>query len=147
MRRCSSVATKWKRPGKSSIRSARRGQASRSPPRNSIPPEPGDRWRRTNCWPSVATLGAIRSRSPDRRAPNPAALTRDAAKLTPMDNFELISFHDADALAKTVADRFLTEVAGKTATPYCVALSGGRIGGRLLAFAAVQSEPKALSSA
>jgi 6-phosphogluconolactonase len=64
-----------------------------------------------------------------------------------MDNFELISFHDADALAKTVADRFLTEVAGKTATPYCVALSGGRIGGRLLAFAAVQSEPKALSSA
>ena len=51
------------------------------------------------------------------------------AGINPMPNHELLSFATADALAAAVAERWLEELAPRAddATPYCVALSGGRI--------------------
>lgn len=46
-----------------------------------------------------------------------------------MEPFQLISFNDADALAKSVAAAWLDEVVAtnRATQPHCVALSGGRI--------------------
>ena len=46
-----------------------------------------------------------------------------------MKNFELITFANADELARTVAGKWLDEIesAKRTGQQYCVALSGGRI--------------------
>ena len=61
-----------------------------------------------------------------------------------MKNFELISFATADELARTVAGKWLDEIASanRTANPYCVALSGGRITQKF--FAAVVKQAKVL---
>jgi len=60
-----------------------------------------------------------------------------------MKNFELISFASADALARTVAGKWLDEIAAvnRKDKSYCVALSGGRIAQKF--FAAVAEQAKA----
>jgi 6-phosphogluconolactonase/glucosamine-6-phosphate isomerase/deaminase len=60
-----------------------------------------------------------------------------------MKKIELISFAAADELASDVARAWLDEIekARRSETPYCVALSGGRITQKL--FAAVVGQAKA----
>src|SRR5207245_10553942 len=62
-----------------------------------------------------------------------------------MPSRELFSFATDDALAGTVANRWLDELAARAddPTPYCVALSGGRIAKKL--FAAVTERAPARS--
>jgi len=59
-----------------------------------------------------------------------------------MNNVELLSFRDDRALAESAADQWLKglEAAAQAPTPYCVALSGGRIARRF--FDAVTSRVK-----
>jgi 6-phosphogluconolactonase len=64
-----------------------------------------------------------------------------------MKNFELISFANADDLARAAANAWLDEIesanrAGKT---HCVALSGGHIAQTFFAAAAKQSQARAVS--
>ena len=60
-----------------------------------------------------------------------------------MKNVELISFANADELARTVAGKWLDEIetANRTGKSHCVALSGGRIAQKF--FAAVVTQAKA----
>ena len=60
-----------------------------------------------------------------------------------MKHFELISFANADELARTVAGKWLDEIetANRTGKSHCVALSGGRIAQKF--FAAVVTQAKA----
>jgi 6-phosphogluconolactonase len=60
-----------------------------------------------------------------------------------MKTFELISFVNADELARTVAGKWLDEIetASRTGKLHCVALSGGRIAQKF--FAAVVTQAKA----
>ncbi len=60
-----------------------------------------------------------------------------------MGTYDLLSFGDAEALARAAASRWLDELeaAGAGAGPYCVALSGGRIARRF--FLAVRDQARA----
>ncbi len=63
MPRSLSAATKLKRLGRSWIRSATDGKASRCRTGNFTPPGPGGQWQRKSYSPKAATFGAIRNRS------------------------------------------------------------------------------------
>jgi len=64
-----------------------------------------------------------------------------------MTKYELHSFASAAALAGAVADRWLDELAQRCSTPglYCVALSGGRIAGKLFLTVADRARARAVS--
>jgi 6-phosphogluconolactonase len=64
-----------------------------------------------------------------------------------MPNYELFSFATDDALAGAVASRWLDELASQTddPTPYCVALSGGRIAKKFFAAVAQRAPTRSVS--
>jgi 6-phosphogluconolactonase len=66
-----------------------------------------------------------------------------------MPNHELIPFASDDALAKTVADRWLNELTTRSNanTPYCVALPGGRIAKKFFSAVAGQAKARSVSFA
>src|SRR5439155_5770942 len=144
MRRCSSGVTKWKPPGASLIRCAKRGRDGRSAQRSFIPREPGGLWRPMNCWPSAATPGAIRSRLPKPSVAGPPSILSFSNS---MSNYELFSFATDDALAEAVASRWLDELAAQAddPAPYCLALSGGRIAKKLFAAVAERAPARSVS--
>lgn len=64
-----------------------------------------------------------------------------------MKKFELVSFADADELARAVAGLWLDEIesANRKGKPHCVALSGGRITQKFFASAVEQAGARAVS--
>jgi 6-phosphogluconolactonase len=64
-----------------------------------------------------------------------------------VQNFELISFANADALAARAASAWLEEIesASRAGKPHCVALSGGRIAQKFLASTVEQAKMRAIS--
>jgi len=64
-----------------------------------------------------------------------------------MQNFELLSFANADELASRAASTWLDEIAAanRAAKPHCVALSGGRIALKLFASVVEQSKARTIS--
>jgi 6-phosphogluconolactonase len=62
-------------------------------------------------------------------------------------NFELISFANADTLAQDVASAWLDEIAAaeRAARPHCVALSGGRIALKFFTSVVAQAKARAIS--
>jgi len=64
-----------------------------------------------------------------------------------MRNYELFSFATDDALAGAVANRWLDELASQPddPTPYCVALSGGRIAKKFFAAVAERAPARSVS--
>ena len=64
-----------------------------------------------------------------------------------MKNFELISFANADKLARAVASAWLDEIeaANRAGKMHCVALSGGRIARKFFAAVAEQARARAVS--
>ena len=63
-----------------------------------------------------------------------------------MNNFELISFADADELSQAVASAWLDEIktANRAGKSHCVALSGGRISRKFFAAVAEQAKARAV---
>src|SRR5471030_1183753 len=66
---------------------------------------------------------------------------------TTMQNFELISFSNADELATRAASAWLDEiaVANHAAKPHCVALSGGRIALKFFTSVVAQTKAREIS--
>ncbi|HSY75129.1 MAG TPA: 6-phosphogluconolactonase, partial [Dongiaceae bacterium] len=64
-----------------------------------------------------------------------------------MQNFELISFANADELAARAASAWLDEIAAANhaARPHCVALSGGRIALKFFTSVVAQTRARELS--
>jgi 6-phosphogluconolactonase len=64
-----------------------------------------------------------------------------------MQNFELISFANADKLAQDVASAWLDEIAAANhaARPHCVALSGGRIALKFFTSVVAQAKAREIS--
>jgi 6-phosphogluconolactonase len=64
-----------------------------------------------------------------------------------MQNFELISFANADKLAQDVASAWLDEIAAANhaSRPHCVALSGGRIALKFFTSVVTQTKARAIS--
>src|SRR5262245_9443198 len=103
--------------------SERLGMARRFRIGNFIPQAPGVRWRRIIYWPRRGGRGGSRWLSSDEWPFGGLS----------MQHFDLIRFKSDRELADSVAAKWLAAIRASKGARYGVALSGGRIAGKLFA--------------